>query len=232
MYDPNRVAILMPMRLHSTRLQQKLLFTLANGFSIARQAMRLAKDFAGATGFHPLVACAEYELIDLANEEGIEVFERNEQSITDTTDDARRFEGWADRLRPRFDWVFWINPCFPLMTNDILLESLAVFCDRPVRFVTKRFDAIFEADDPATLNKELRPSGKINKARPWGLITHHAMIIPVSYFDRPVADWFITGEYDLCYTSPGVWLMDVDTPEDWYLVQLVDAAVSGASHEA
>jgi len=209
--------ILLPMRLQSRRLPEKLLLSL-NGVNLARRALETAKETAELCDLDVLAAVADPTLIREAQEAKVPVFERSPESVTDTTDGSDRFAGWADRLAAQnYKWVWYWNACFPLISPKTAAKLYGLFRDRPIRSVFSCTDSIIVSVHGSI--SEMLPSGRINKAKEYFVPTHWGMIIPVTWLDRPTAEWFAPDSFDLCLYERSPEMLDINTMDDWRIIR-------------
>ena len=222
----NKVVVMQPLRLCSERLPRKPLAQVG-GERLVDRGLRLLREAQDATGVPAMVTAWEgdAELVEAVTQHGLK-WQPISEANSRTEQWLGMWDGWIDDLR-QYDWVLFVNAaCHPFLRLQTVIEMI----HRAQSSVYPWCSAIAERGLVWDEHGEslLCDTGTLNtKTSPFILKPSHlASAWAVSDMREEVRIRRIRPEL---FTVTLLELLDIDTPSDLRLAQLVAAGLDAES---
>lgn len=213
------ISVVLNARLGSTRVPNKLMRAFADSSLVEIALSKLDKlDFFE----HRYLAVAERELMDLCSKyRNVEILEREVAAVKKGVNPLTvTFEHY---LRVPSDYIFVFNPCLPCVRIETIKKAFDYFQKTNYNSYTAVIptgDWIFDSTGNALTNSDPR-NATTNKDRSFLKGCHAFHIINKAFFREQLIHWTFTPNDPHLVNIPEDEAVDVDTPEEFDLAELI-----------
>lgn len=184
------ISVLINARTRSSRLPRKLVLPFAGSTLIDIALEKLDRmDFFS----HRYLAVAENELIEHAKPyANIEILERDESAINPGYNDHRKVFAHYERVDS--DYIFWLNPCHPLLSIDTIRRSVDHVLDTNYNSYTSvvpTTDWIFDDSGNPVTNTQASMLSSAH-SRHFFKVAHAFHVINKEFFLKDYQYWTLT----------------------------------------
>jgi spore coat polysaccharide biosynthesis protein SpsF (cytidylyltransferase family) len=204
-------AIVIPVRLNSTRLPQKLLRDIA-GRTLFSRSLTIAQQIAKELPADLYVGTRDQPLIDIAHTQAHALI-LPRPDLESGDESPRRFASWVEHLS-RHTCILHLNACFPFLDPHQAIAAVHNFSGLPRLPVTvettpiwRRRQALIAIAAPGTTDQYHRFTHQ------WHIAT------PATYTDLRRSIWRMTDVTQYDVQQPGPHTLDINTHEDLELAR-------------